>query len=348
MSTPDARMLAAVLVEPGRVELSEVRVPEPGAGEVLVRVEAALTCGTDIKTYRRGHPKIPLPTPMGHEFAGTVAAVGAGVDRVREGDAVACVPTAPCGECRLCRRGQDSLCPEAVGRMVFGAFAEYALLPRHIVETNLFARPAGLPAAHAAALEPLSCVVHGADRIALERAETVVLVGDGPIALLFLQLAKLADGPRVLLAGKHPVRLDAARTLGADDVVDVTTASLDAAVRERTDGVGADAVVEVVGRPQVWERAASLVAPGGELLVYGGCAAGTTATFDTYRIHYDEVDVKGAFHYGRSDVRRAWDLLTSGAVRVAPLITAERRLAELEDALEMVLGREAVKVAVRP
>ncbi|NIP81063.1 MAG: alcohol dehydrogenase catalytic domain-containing protein, partial [Gemmatimonadetes bacterium] len=161
------RMRQAVLVEPGRVELRDVPVPEPAPGELLVRVDVALTCGTDLKTYRRGHPRISLPAPLGHELAGTVAAGRAGA--FREGDALATVPTAPCGRCRLCRRGRENLCPDAVGRMVFGAFADYVLLPAHIVD-NAFPRPAGMTAETAAALEPLACVVHGADRVALAAA----------------------------------------------------------------------------------------------------------------------------------------------------------------------------------
>lgn len=345
---PSRTMLAAELIEPGRFELREVPVPEPGPGELLLRVEAALTCGTDVKTLQRGHPKIPLPTPMGHEAAGVVAAVGAGVAGLREGDAVAYVPTAPCGRCRLCLRGRESLCPDAVGRMAFGAFAEYIRLPAHLVECNVFARPASLSAEEAAGLEPLSCVVHGADRVALERAETVVLIGDGPIALLFLQLARLQGAGRVLLAGKHAARLDAARGLGAERVVDLGAETLDEAVGAWTGGTGADVVVECVGRPEVWEAAAALAATGGEVLLYGGCAGGTRASFDTYRVHYGEVDVKGAFHYGRADVRRALELLGSGAVRVGPLVTHRRPLERLEEALQLVLSRAAIKVALRP
>src|SRR5690606_626680 len=172
-------MRAAVLLRPGELEQREAPVPQPGAGELVVRVEAALTCGTDVKTFQRGHPKFPLPSPLGHEFSGVVVAAGAGVRAWREGDAIALVPTAPCGVCRLCRRGRESVCPDAVGRMLLGAFAEYVRVPAHIVAANVFARPAGMAPEVAAALEPLACVVHGADRVALDRAESVVLVGDG-------------------------------------------------------------------------------------------------------------------------------------------------------------------------
>ncbi|HEX7052197.1 MAG TPA: alcohol dehydrogenase catalytic domain-containing protein [Longimicrobiales bacterium] len=359
-------MMSVVVPRPGVIELREAPVPVPGAGELLVRVDAALTCGTDVKTYRRGHPKIPLPIPMGHEFSGTVAGVGAGVSGFREGDAIACVPTAPCGACRLCRRGRENLCAQAVGRMVFGAFAEYVLLPRHIVECNVFPRPAGVPAEVAAALEPLSCVVHGADRVALDRAEHVALLGDGPIALLFVQLARLRGAGRILVVGRHPVRLAAAEALGADvlrdpgaerSAVDPDTAlpARDAgraaaqvreAVWEWTGGVGADIVIECVGRPEVWEAAPALAATGGEVLLYGGCAAGTRAAFDSYRLHYDEVDVRGAFHYGRGDVRCALGHLTAGDVDIASLITHRRPLARIEEALDLVFTRAAIKVAV--
>jgi L-iditol 2-dehydrogenase len=398
MTTLPSRMRAAVLVRPGQVEMREVPVPAPGPGELLVRVDAALTCGTDLKTFQRGHPRIPLPTPMGHEFSGTVVAADAGVDRFREGDAIACVPTAPCGECRLCRRGRENLCPEAVGRMVFGAFAEYVLLPRHIVERHVFPRPAGLAAHEAAALEPLACVVHGADRVAFERAEHVVFLGDGPITLLFLQVAKLRGAGRVIVVGRHEARLAVARALGAETVVvepgtdgggsdglsgaatggEVVGAAsgevergtagpglagapgsgsaggqdpgsaLREAILERTGGVGADVVVECVGRPEVWELAATLAAPGGEVLLYGGCAAGTRASFDTLRLHYEEVDLKGAFHYRPASVREAYEMLADGRIAVGPLVTHRRALDRLEDALGLVLRREAVKVAVVP
>ncbi|HET9439702.1 MAG TPA: alcohol dehydrogenase catalytic domain-containing protein, partial [Longimicrobiales bacterium] len=184
-------MKRAELLRPGVVEMREVPEPIPGAGEVVVKIEAALTCGTDIKTYQRGHPKIPLPAPLGHEFSGVITAVGDGVERFREGDAVACTPTAPCGVCRLCERGHDSLCPQAVGRILLGAFAEYITVPAHIVHSNMFERPPSLSAEEAAVLEPLACVMHGADRVLLERAERVIIVGDGPIALLFGQVALL-------------------------------------------------------------------------------------------------------------------------------------------------------------
>ena len=340
-------MRRAELVRPGVIEMREVAEPKPGAGEVVLRIDAALTCGTDIKTYQRGHPKIPLPAPLGHEFSGTITAVGTGVDRFREGDAVACTPTASCGVCRLCERGQDSLCAQGVGRIVLGAFADYITVPAHIVQSNMFERPASLSAERAAVLEPLSCVVHGADRVLLSRAERVIIVGDGPIALLFGQVALLRGADDVMLFGKHDVRLRAAEAVGLN-AIDSGDDDIRVIARDLTDGAGADVVVECVGRPELWEAAFDCVASGGELLAFGGCPANTRAAFDTFRLHYEEVDVKGAFHYGRADVRRAYDLLLDEEVDADVLITHTEPLDNLKRALDLVLQRIAIKVAVHP
>jgi L-iditol 2-dehydrogenase len=345
--SPVTRMLQAELLAPGHLEMRDVPVPSPGPGELLVRVEAALTCGTDVKMFRRGHPRIPLPAPFGHEFSGRVAAAGDGVRRFSEGDPVACVPSAPCGECRLCRRGRENLCALAIDRIVLGAYAEYVLLPAHIVRAHVFARPPGLSAEVAAALEPLSCTVHGASRVALERAESVVLLGDGPIAMLFVQVALQRGAERVLVAGRHRARLDAARSLGAL-TMEATGDALREQVRDHTAGHGADLVIECVGTPETWELAQTLVAAGGEVLLFGGCAAGTRACFDTLPLHYEEADLKGAFHYRPADVRDALELLSSGAVDITTLISHRVPLAALDAALSMVIERRAIKVAVLP
>jgi L-iditol 2-dehydrogenase len=341
-------MRVAVLEAPGQIVLREAPLPEPGPGELVVRVETALTCGTDLKTFRRGHPLIPLPVPLGHEASGTVMSVGSGVASFREGDAVAFVPTAPCGACRSCRRGRDNLCTDAVGRMNFGAFADALRIPAHIVRTHVFHRPPGLGADEAAALEPLACVVRGARRLPLAEAESVVLLGDGPIALLFLQLARLRGAGRVMIIGRHEIRLAVARRLGADVAVRPGDDPLTGIVGAWSGGGGADIVVECVGHAATWDAAPSLAAPGGTVMLYGGRPAGERVELDAYRLHYEEVDVIGAFHYGRADVRDALGMLSERTVRIAPLITDRRPLAAVHDAFELALSRAAVKVAVEP
>jgi L-iditol 2-dehydrogenase len=338
-------MLHARLLQPGQLELVDVPIPDPGPGELLVHVEVALTCGTDLKLYERGHPRLPTPSPFGHEMAGVVAGVGAGVHGFREGDAIASVPTAPCGQCRLCRRGRENLCAQAVGRITLGAFSEYLVLPQHLVQIHVFPRPAGLAPEDAAGLEPLACVVHGASRVSLAQADSLVILGDGPIAMLFVQLARLQGVSHILVAGRHARRLEFGEAFGAR-TTRLEGEALHALVHESLGG--ADIVIECVGRPELWETAPGLAAPGGEVLLYGGCAAGTRATFDTTRLHYDEIDLKGAFHYTPRDVREALALLANGHVSVARLVTHRMPLARLPEALTLALQRDALKVAVVP
>jgi L-iditol 2-dehydrogenase len=291
--------------------------------------------------YPRGHARLQLPAPFGHEFAGTVAAAGEGVHAFREGDPIACVPTAPCGACELCGRGRENLCAQAVGRMVLGAYAEYVLLPAHIVARHVFARPAHIAPQHAAALEPLSCVVHGAHRIDLERHERIAILGDGAIALLLARVAVLR-GADVLVLGHHDDRIAIARQFGARGVIAHDDEAAHAAVRDD----GASVVVECVGNSDAWRLASDLAPTGGSVLLFGGCAPGSEVTFDAYRLHYEEVDISGAFHYTPRAVTEAWRLITSGEVDPAPLVQGRVPLENIEDALQAMARREVLKVCV--
>jgi len=331
-ATIPATMRSAFLERPGELVLRDVPVPRPAAGELLVRVEAALTCGTDLKLFQRGHPLIPTPTPFGHEFSGIVVAAGSGASK-QPGDAVFCVPTAPCGSCDFCTRDRENLCEHAVGRMLLGAFAEYVLVPAHIAAIHVFTRPASIAPECAAVLEPLSCVVHGASRVDWRAVRTAAVLGDGPIGLLFARVAVLR-GADVTVIGHHDNRLSVARTFGA-----------------RTSHAAEgrfDLVVECVGTPESWQVAADLTATGGRVMLFGGCAAGTRVSFDAFRIHYEEVDVTGAFHYTPRAVQEARELLESGRVDASPLITHRLPLSALHEALQVVADRTAIKVAVIP
>ncbi|HBP21124.1 MAG TPA: hypothetical protein DEA08_25475 [Planctomycetes bacterium] len=344
-------MRQSLLVEPRRLELREVPDLEPAPGELILSVDLALTCGTDLKTYRRGHPKFPCPTPLGHEFTGTVAAVGAGVTRFRVGDPVLAAPSAPCGECPACRFGLENLCKNIHGRsMAWGAFADQIRVPPHVVRRNVFPRPRSLPLSHCALLEPLSCVVGGVSRLDLVGRETALVLGAGPIGLLFVALLAQRGVPQIVVVGKRKNRLSAARALGADEVIDLDEVEdPGAAVRDLTSGFGACTVVECVGRPEAWSQAMDYARKGGEVLFYGGCAAGTQVPLDTYRMHYDALTLKGAFHFSPSDVRIALDLLVSrGLPGIDALITGQLPLERLQDALEELLAGRAIKLAIAP
>jgi L-iditol 2-dehydrogenase len=341
-------MITSYLESPGNLTLREVPIPEPGDGELVVKVDVALTCGTDLKTYRRGHPLFPCPTAIGHEFTGRVARVGKGVTAFKEGDAICAAPSAPCGKCSACRRGLENLCDGIHGKnMAWGAFADFIRIPAHVVARNVFARPAGLDPREAAFLEPLSCVVNGVSRLDLRTIDTAVVLGAGPIGQLFVALLARRV-PRVVVVGKRATRLQAALDLGAKATVDAAEPDVVGRVKALTNGEGACAVVECVGRSESWQEAVAMTRKGGEVLLYGGCASGTQVPIDARKVHYEALTLKGAFHFAPRDVREAFELLSAHALPVGRLISDELPLARLSEAIARLEEGECLKLAIRP
>ncbi|MHB8174392.1 MAG: alcohol dehydrogenase catalytic domain-containing protein, partial [Nitrospirota bacterium] len=337
-------MKSAILISPKVMEINrKALVPVPGPGEVVVAVKAALTCGTDIKAYLRGHPKIPMPSPLGHEFSGDIYKIGEGVEGWAEGEPVMAVHSAPCGECAFCRMGRENLCSTIMDEKVLGAYAEFIKLPARIVKTNMFRKPESIPYPEAAMLEPLSCVVHGARMTEAERPKNVLILGAGPIGLMYLMLYKM-NGAKVMIAnsrssgGGRADRLETARDLGADAVLEGDLQDIAWKVTEETEGLGADLVIEATGNKEIWESSPSLARRGGTVLLFGGCPTGTRACFDAGRIHYDEIKLMGAFHFTPSDVKTAYELLLSGKLNVSKLISGRYHLDDLQIAFDELIG----------
>ena len=336
-------MRAAILKEPGCIEICEVERPVPAEGELLVKVEAALTCGTDLKAYLRGHPLIPMPGLFGHEFSGVVAEKGKGARKFKIGDPVMGVHSAPCLKCAYCRRGLGNLCEHIMTTKVLGAFAEYILIPGHIVAQNLFKKPEHIGFDEAAFLEPLACVVHGMDPLKITGKDTILIIGAGPIGLLHLLLAK-SKGARVLVADIEEKRLSTAGALGADRTFHASQTH--ASVHTVTRDLGVDVVFECTGRPGVWEESVQFVRRGGTVVLFGGCKKGTTVTYDTERLHYDEVTLKGVFHFTPHDVKKAFQLLKRGTIPVKKLVSATCRLQDISDIFSKLSRGEGIKYVV--
>jgi len=338
---------AQVFYGPGDLRYEEVPVPEPGPGEVLLRVEAALTCGTDVKTLRRGHPvMIPkLPTVFGHELAGTVAAVGSGVSGVRVGERAVAANSAPCGDCPPCRRGQANLCDDLL--FVNGAYAEYITLPPRLVARNLVPVPAAAPASRVAFAEPVACCLHAVEVADIRPGDPVAVFGHGPLGLLLGLLAQKAGG-RVLLAGKAGPRLAIAGRLGFAACLDVTATSDPVGVVRDAAGAGVRCAIDATGRPEAWEQAIGVVDKGGSVVFFGGCAPGTSIRLDTRRVHYEELRLLGVFHHTPALIRRAVGLLADGTLDPTPLVTHEMGLAAVPDALALMSRGEALKVLIDP
>jgi L-iditol 2-dehydrogenase len=341
-------MKSYYLVKPGRIELRDVPKPEPGDGELVIKVEAALTCGTDLKAFRRGHPKMPMPTPFGHEFSGIIVDTGARVNGYHEDDAVMAVHTAPCGNCDHCRRGRENLCQETMNNMVLGSYAEFIKIPRRVVEHNVFKKPADLTFDEAAMLEPLACVVHGFEPLNIRPDDTILIIGDGAIGLLHLLMAKIKGAAKIIVAGKHHERLKLAKELGAAHIINASVQNTVEAVRELTRGFGANWVFECTGRAVVWEQSVAMVARGGTVILFGGCPAGTTVKFDTARLHYDEITLISPFHFTPRDVLNAYNLLAEKKIDVRKLITAHYPLSQLDQVFHLLIRGQGIKFAIHP
>jgi L-iditol 2-dehydrogenase len=344
-------MLAAMFYGPMDIRLEQQPILEPQSGEVLVQVAAATTCGTDLKTYRRGHPLLFRQTPagFGHEVAGVVAAIGHGVTNFQEGDAVVVANSAPCLQCFYCRRQRYSLCEDLL--FLNGAYAEYLLVPQRIVRQNLYKLPTASSFIAAALTEPLACALHAIDASELHSDDTVVILGAGPLGLLLAALAK-SRGTRVIITGRGAQRLAVARLYGADVVIDVEAMSLERqleAVKKETEGGrGADIVIEAIGVPETWSLAVAMTRPGGLVNFFGGCASGTQVTLETRHLHYGEITTKGIFHHTPAYFAQALELIVGTNIEVEALITQRYPLAATLEVLDCLLNKQGIKYALIP
>ena len=325
-------MRAALLHGPGDLRIEDVADPVAGPGEVVLAIRAAMTCATDVKSVRRGHPSIAAyPSRLGHEFAGVVDSVGARVTTVRPGDAVFCADSAPCGACHQCLRGNPSLCEDLL--YLLGGFAERLLVPERVVRSNLHPLPAGVPLALAPLAEPLACAVHAVDAVDLRVGDVVAIVGAGSLGLMLCALVASAGGAPIVL-DPHPERLTHAAGFGARHTIRASRGSADVArVRELTAGRGADLVIEAVGRPEAWELAVAMAAPGGTVNLFGGCARESTFTIPTARVHYEQVTLLGTYHHSPQYLARALQVLAANEYPWATLAGPEIDLDQLPDAL---------------
>jgi L-iditol 2-dehydrogenase len=330
-------MHAVIFHAPLDIRYEMVEVPKPQAGELLVKVHHALTCGTDLKCYKRGHPVLlgDLPSPFGHEFAGTVVGLGEGVTQWTLGDRVVSANSAPCYDCFYCDKAQYNLCENL--KLLNGAYAEYIIIPEKIARYNTHRLPDDLPFEIAAFTEPLAVAIRAVHGIGIQAGDNLLVLGLGPIGQLIVKVATLL-GANVTAVARTPMKLDMARSFGGA----VQTISIAEGLEAQTlvknfspQGRGWDAVIEAVGLPETWEKAVQLCRRGGKVHWFAGCAGGSTIALDTKRVHYDEITLYSLFHHTPSDVKQAFDLLATGQVDPRPLISANFALANVEEAFNV-------------
>ena len=340
-------MRAAVLYGQEQIRIEDVAPSPLTPGGVRIQIEAALTCGTDLKVFKRGyHARMIVPPAVfGHELAGVISEVHSETVGWNLGERVVVANSAPCGECFYCRNQQENLCDDLL--FLNGAYAESIAVPARLVQKNLLRLK---PATHfrdAALVEPLACVVQGVEDARLRSGQRVLVIGTGPIGLMFVVLARKL-GCSVTAAGRGEVRLQTARRLGADHVIDIAS---------QTDLVHAiqaaaitpfDVVIEAVGKPEVWEAAVKLVRKGGLVNFFGGCPTGATVSLDTALIHYSNLTLLASFHHTPRTIRRALEWIEAGVIRADDFVDGECPLTQLPQLFKtMAAGNRVVKTLVR-
>jgi L-iditol 2-dehydrogenase len=344
------QMTAAVLYGKERLQVETVDVPRIGKGDVLVRVRAALTCGTDVKVFRRGyHARMIVPPALfGHEMAGDIAAVGENVRGFTAGQRVVAANSAPCGECFYCRRGQENLCEDLLFNN--GAYAEYIRIPERIVRKNMHELPTHVTYEDAALVEPLACTLRGLEETGVREGDTVAVIGLGPIGMMFVRLAKAVYGARVIAIGRRRQQLERAAKMGADELVlNDEGADVAGPVRELTGGRGADVVIEAVGLPELWQLAIQLLRRGGVVNFFGGCPGETHVSLDTSLLHYSELTCMASFHHTPALVRKALDVVGRGCVTAKDFVNSVEPLANLLQVMQHLMSHNGhLKTAIIP
>ena len=342
------KMKAAMYYGIGDVRYEETDVPIIGPGELLIKVGTALTCGTDVKTYKRGHPLLikKIPSLFGHEYAGTIEEVGEGVEDFKVGMRVVATNSAPCGDCFYCKRDMSNLCAELKDHLVNGAFAEYIRVPEEVVRWNTHQIPDSLSFRDAALTEPLACVVHGIEESNIKLGDTVVVIGAGPIGQMLIMLAKKNGASTVIASDLAELRRDIALKAGADIVIDPSKEDPVERVKQETSGRGADVVIEAVGIRQTWEQAVDMTRDAGTTVLFGGAASGTQFKLDTGRFHYGQLTIKGVFHLKPRHVERALQLIIAGDVNTDLLISHEMPVEKIGEALELMGAGKTMKISI--
>ena len=331
------------------LKVEDVEVPEVKDGEVLVKVKAATTCGTDLKIFQRGYVEkvIKLPTIFGHEWAGEVAEVGKGLEWPRKDMRVRAGNSAPCLHCSMCQRGKYNLCENMI--WLWGAYAEYIKVPARMVLMNMQGIPNGISYEEAAITEPLACVLHGVEQANVKLGDTVAIIGAGPIGLLHLLTVKKMGAGRTIMIDLVDERLGFAEKLGADATVNSGKENVETRIRELTGGYGADVAIEAIGLSATWEQALKLARKGGTVLEFGGCPPGTEIKVNAEMLHYGELTVMGTFHTTPLHFRKALNLIATRTIDVRPLVTRKMKLDNIKEAFEILsTSKNEIKIGILP
>ncbi len=345
-------MKAVVYHAPGDIRIETIAVASCGDDELRVTIDACAVCGTDLKTYVHGNPRIKAPMVMGHEFTGLVETVGAAVEGFSVGDRIVMATSVSCGECTYCRRGWRNLCADLapMGFSYPGGMAEYTTIPaRAIAGGHVVKVPPGVAAEHAALAEPLSCTVNACENCSVRQGDTVVVVGAGPMGIMNACMVREFGATKVIVAEINPARLAMCEPFGFDLLVNPATQDLAEAVMNETGGLGADVAIVAAPAAPPQQQAPLLVRKRGTVCLFASLPKGeSTLSVDSRPIHYGELRVVGTSDSTPAQVARAVELLSGGAIAAERIVTHVLGLDDLFKAYELMQSGEALRVVLKP
>jgi len=345
-------MKAAVLEALKQITVKEVADVEPGPGEVKLRVHVCAVCGSDVRIFHHGNPRVRPPAIIGHEVAGEVVAVGDGVDKWKVGDRVALGADVPCGKCHWCQNGLGNNCNEnhAIGYQFPGGFAEEMVLHPMVVDFGpVTPIPENVSYEQAALAEPLACAINGLEMCRLRVGDSLCITGAGPLGCMMIELGRHMGATEIIVVQRSRKRLELARAFGADHYVCSEDTDVLDAVREITNGRGPDVVVTTCGSVEAHEQAIKMVAKHGRVNLFGGLGKDArNLDVPSNTIHYKECFVLGSHGSVPRHHRIAMALIEKGVVDVARCITHRFPLDDIRAAFDAAEKHEGLKVAVKP
>lgn len=346
-------MKAALYRGPKDLEVIEVDKPKPNANEILMKVHACATCGTDAKIYNHGHQRLTPPQIIGHEIAGEIVEIGSSVSGYEIGERVQIIAAIPCGTCWACKSGKMQICINqlSMGYQFAGGFAEFMIVPNEVIRVNGVNRiPADLSYAEAAAAEPLACAINAQELINVGQGDVVLVMGAGPIGCMHVRLARALGAVHVTLADVNAHRLKlSADVVKPDSIIDMSKVDIEEAIKTAIPEPGPNVIITAAPAGQAQEQAVRMCRPGGRISFFGGLPKDKPmVTIDSNLVHYKELILAGANGSTPEHNQRALDLMASGKVKVSDLLTHTVSLDRVQDAIDLVLGGEAIKVVVTP
>jgi len=345
-------MKAVILSGPNQFAPGTMEKPVPGPGDLLLRMQATAICGTDIRILEGKKTKgVRYPSVIGHEISGEICEVGSDVKGFAVGDRVSVANVIPCGNCTSCLSGRENAClnRKAIGYEFDGGFAEYVLIPSIALQSgNIVKLPDNISYEEGALIEPLSCCIRGLKNAGTKFGDIVLVVGAGPIGLMHLQLAKIAGASKTIVSEPNPARLEKAKKLGADVVVNPTAESLEDIVMRETNGLGADVVILAIGVPSMISSCIKLCKRGGTVNLFAGFSGTGESVIEANLIHYNEINVNGSTAYKRSDYFEAARMVATGRINLKELVTHRFSIDEFQQAYEVAKSGEGLKIVIHP